>query len=140
MNNEKTKIRGKSTHVIYRLLAVFIIVYGLVGFVFYLIALISPVFTSHYPTFLGYNSFKPEALIFMLVLLLFLYGSIVVDGILFLLFSSFALRGYFFILLIYYSVSIWITGTIDIISFFAELIVGFLLLLFFRRITGRDKG
>ncbi len=133
---ERTHLKRRSFATLYKVLAFFMMIYGLIGSIFYMSTLLFPAFFNGVKVVLGYNSFKPDALIFLLVVQSAIYFSIFVDGVLFLKKSSYAVSGYFFILLVYYSVRIWVTGSLNILYLFITIGYGLLLLFFFKKISG----
>lgn len=123
----------KSFVLIYKVLVFFMVIYGLMGSVFYMSTLIFPAFFSGVEAVLGYNSFKPGAFIFLLIVHSAIYLALFFDGVLFLKKSSYAVSGYFFILLIYYSVKIWVTGSLNIIFLLIATLYGLLLLFLLKK-------
>ncbi len=119
----------------YKILSFFVIVYGVIGMLFYLFTLFFLLFLGKSPAISGYNSFHYDAFVFLLIVFLLLYIGVMVVGVLLLKLHSNAITGYFLILLMYYSINIWITGSINFLFLFLLIIYGFLLLFFYKKIT-----
>lgn len=127
-NGEKTRVpKIKITSVIYKSMSFFVLVYGLITLLFYLFSLLSPLFLNVSPVFSGYSSFSKPAFIFLIILLLLLYLTVFVDGVLLLKLSAYSITIYFFVLIVYYSVNIWVTGDVEVLFLSVEILYGLVL-------------
>ncbi len=131
--------RLRITVTVYKIMAYFVFVYGLISVLFYLFALLSPVFSDISPVFLGYSSFSKSAFVFLMILFLFMYMTVFIDGILLIKLSAYAVTIYFFVLIVYYSINIWVTGSIDFISLSIEVLYGMILSYLKKKIIRNTK-
>ena len=127
-NGEKTRVpKIKITSDIYKSMSFFVLIYGLITLLFYLFSLLSPLFLNVSPVFSGYSSFSKPAFIFLIILLLLLYLTVFVDGVLLLKLSAYSITIYFFVLIVYYSVNIWVTGDVEVLFLSVEILYGLVL-------------
>ncbi len=132
-NKGKKKSQGKFL-LIYRSLSVFLMIYGLLGFIFYLSILFFPAFKGNIIATTGYNTFNEPAFLFILSLLLLLHSLLIIDGIFLLQSRPYAVSLYFGLLLFLFSAHFWILGGIDLIMLLLGISCGIVLLYCFKKI------